>query len=154
MEQLNSMIDNAIESRKKSGIFAKTIGTVACRRCFVNLPPVPASCWGKEVPGYLMSGEMTHECEEKKETSTEVSTDVKKTADFVVLLHGRPCFLTAAQREYYLRCIEESRGRNVGIIEIGGYVFDKLYPSMPYEDWAEDELRRNRRVEAYHSVGE
>lgn len=154
MEKMSEMIDRAIESRKLSGIFAKSVEPVACQRCFMNLPPVPAACWGRLVPGYMMSGTMTHECEVKPETTTELSSEVRKTADFVVLLHGRPCFLTAAQREYYLQCVEEAKGRSIGIIEIGGYVFDKLYPSMPYADWAEDELRRNRRVEAHHFIGE
>ena len=146
MDNVAKLIESAVENRKRDGTFFQGSGPIeTCRACFANLEPVPAVCWGQPVEGWLMPGLMAHDCENRPKTSSEVSTEVKKVADFVVLVHGIPCFITTVERERMLAAFANGARST----EIRKYIFDRVYPSLPFEEWREVEERRGRRAEAY-----
>lgn len=150
MEQFNKFVERAVEGRIKNGTFAKKLEPSACPRCFVNLQPFPAKCWGKPVAGYVMDGMYAHDCEKPPEPVTTVSTEVKQVAEFVILVQGHPCFVTTSEKEFYL----EGLATGNKIIEIRNYVFDRPYPILPYNEWCDQEQKRNRRTEAYMAIGD
>jgi hypothetical protein len=151
MEQLNEIVQRAIEKRKRAGFFTSEPVTTRCRDCNEEIPAVPAFCWGHKVEGFWMSD--AHEHSPLFDKGSSVSTEVRQTADFVVIVAGRPCFITASEREEYLTQYSRALERSLPvIIEIRGYVFDRLYPILPYDEWSAEEFRRDRRVEAVKAI--
>lgn len=148
MDNFKQLVERSIANRKVEGVYATSLPLETCQKCYANVEPRPAVCWGQPVEGFVESGLRTHQCPPKDVPPTEVSTDVKEVAEFVVMVSGHSCFITSRERELYLEAI--ARGHKV--IEIRHYVFDRLYAILPYSEWREQEEKRNRRTEAYMAV--
>lgn len=141
MEGVKALIDRAVSNRKASGHFFKGNKMDACPKCYENVDAVPAVCWSEPVGDeWKMSGLHTHVCSKDVPAALDVYRPTKDP-DFVVFVTGRPCPISAAEKEAYL----EDVARGVKIIEIRDYVFDKLYPIIPFSEWKMDEDRRSNR---------
>lgn len=143
-EIAEQLIKQAIQRRIESGMFRKdeSVVTDCPHQCGRPVVTEPAHCWGREVPGYFAiawhdHGEGFFGGEDKP-----VIDEIKRIADFVVLCGGHSCFITAHEREQYLNAV----GQGAKIIEIRGYVFDRVYPIVPYKEWVEDQRRHKRTV--------
>lgn len=146
MDSFKSAVERAIEERKRAGVFfpAGTRNDAAtCERCGQPRWPVPAVCWGQAVEGYQMLDRHDHGDDHQPLPGQGLSTEVRTRADFVALVHGRPCFLTADEKERYV----EAAARGAKVIEIRGYVFDRAYPILPFEEWEAEERKRGREVD-------
>jgi len=150
MDSFAECVKRAIEKRVEDGhFFVDGNRSTVCSTCGMSVTAVPATCWGQEVSGFFMAGTHDHGPVSPDPATTAVSTSVRRMADFVVMLPGaHPAFITADEKERYL----ELAARGIGIIEIRRYVFDRLYPIMPYEDWENEQRRRDREVDAHMAL--
>jgi len=150
MDHVGEIIKNAVSKRISEGMFFKDgIREMKCSECGERVGTRQAKCWGQEVDGFFMFDWHDHVSHiPAVRESYGLSTKIRRGADFVVVVYGRPCYITEMEKEKYLDAL--MRGNK--IVEIRGYVFDRVYPIMPYEDWVDEEQRRNRRVEAVHFI--
>lgn len=149
---LKEKINAVIEERKKNGYYFKINVPKECPNCKMMINMAPAFCYGVEVgPGWFESEVYeNHDCPkeprvERIEMPTELSTEVKDIAEFVVLCQGNPCFISGDERERYI----EAARRGVKVVEIRQYVFDRVYPILPYGEWRNEQERRNKKVAEY-----
>lgn len=148
-------INRVIEERKKNGYYFQTNIPKNCSNCGTTIMLMPAFCYGVEVgAGWYESGVYEkHDCTkeprvERIEMPIELSSEVKAVAEFVVLCQGNPCFITEDERDRYI----EAAQRGVKIVEIRKYVFDRMYPILPYGEWRDEQEKRNRTISEYMAI--
>lgn len=154
MEIFKECVKNAAQKRIAEGIYFKDENKeTECNDCGKVVQAHPAKCWGTEVPGYYQFNWHNHQKNLPAITplhETGLSTEVRKIAEYVVMVYGRPCFITELEKESYTSGIMQG----ARIVEIRGYTFDRLYPMIPYSEWKEDEERKNRFTDALHAINE
>lgn len=142
LDSFKSMVEKSIRDQIQLGKLFTEPKSQRCSICGLIEKSLPATCWGKAVPGYLMLPD--HVCpQDKKPEEYLVSTDVRKACDFVVFSNGIPCFITADERIFYL----EQCSKNVPLTVIRDYAFPRGCAVIPFESYQDEQERKNRRVD-------
>lgn len=148
---LEKSIASAIEVRKAKGVFREDYPNESCARCRAVVAPLPARCWATVVPGFKMSGLDAHFCGVPDTHAVEVYVPPKPKvyATHVILVQGSPVFVSDADHATYYD--KAKLGRFPFVLQ--GCIFDKVYPTIPYSEWADAERRRGRDVDSHKVIG-
>ena len=145
MESINKLITLAVEKRVATGSLFKPEDTRQrkCGTCDQTLNIVGAIIWGKPVDGYLQYQEHDH-TKPIEPLPTQVSTNVHTIADFVVIVSGKPCFISKDEKEQLI-CVFQGGGKAA---KVRDYFFDKPYAIVPFDEWQAEEERKGRFIDA------
>lgn len=142
---LQKYIAGGIATRKAKGMFLEVFPDEVCPHCHTAVASIPARCWGYAVAGFSMSGLDTHRCgasRQQQEVAVYVPPKELVYTEHVILLQGAPVFITGKELDlYFEKCMSKKFP-----FFIRRAVIDKVYPTIPYQDWADSETRRGRDV--------
>lgn len=144
---IGRLIRNATELRKENGTIAVNRPPEACHQCHQTVMPVQAYVWGEIIEGFLMSGLPVHQCPPRDEFGLLAYKESAPPvyAEHVILLQGTPLAVSRDEHALYLR--DAKLGRFPIIIRSA--VIDRVYPTIPYGEWAENEIRRGKNVDRF-----
>lgn len=140
LSQIKYLIDNAIARNIENNTFFKEEYEELCLLCNKPFSVVPARSWGRDIGGYFMHEKHDHDRGTKKELSTERQV----RCDFVVFINYVPCFITREERDRLV----ESYLKGVKLTKIRDYVIPLGSAIIPFEEYEQNELRKNRHVES------
>ncbi|MBI3260508.1 MAG: hypothetical protein HYZ54_13695 [Ignavibacteriae bacterium] len=156
MFPIQELIEKKVQQKINDGYFFpevfENLKSPLCVKCNKILKPEQAHHWGKEVKGYFQWAlcDCFRTAEAQVKQATALSTSLRTQCDCVVLVQGRPCFITENEKDQYLQRI---MGGSKAVM-IRDYVFDKIYPIIPFEEYQQDQERRDKEVETRFTTGE